>query len=247
MILCGPWAPSLSDEGARLPCRVAADLRRCLAAVVAAGAALLCLMGSSQAWDAGRMRAAAATLGPAAGQAARELEALLAQAPHWDEAGRLEAVNRHFNRSIVFAEDTTVWHQTDYWASPLEALARGEGDCEDYAIGKYFALAAAGIPVARLRLVYVRAQRPPTATMPARAQAHMVLAYYAGGADEPHILDNLVGDIRPASLRTDLTPVFSFNTEGLWQGSGKVVEGDPLARLSRWRDVVRKASTEGWL
>jgi hypothetical protein len=75
----------------------------------------------------------------------------------------------------------------------------------------------------------------------------MVVAYYARGADEPQILDNLVGDIRPASLRPDLTPVFSFNTDGLWQGAGKVAEGDPLARLSRWRDVVRKARTEGFL
>ena len=45
----------------------------------------------------------------------------------------------------------------DYWASPLETLDKGRGDCEDYAIAKYFSLLAAGVPVARLRLVYVRA------------------------------------------------------------------------------------------
>ena len=50
----------------------------------------------------------------------------------------------------------------------------------------------------------------------------------------------------PASRRPDLAPVFSFNAEGLWQGVGPSAAGDPVARLSRWRDVLNKAKTEGW-
>jgi predicted transglutaminase-like cysteine proteinase len=61
------------------------------------------------------------------------------------------------------------------------------------------------------------------------------------------ILDNLVTSVRPASRRPDLTPVFSFNTEGLWQGVGGRSEGDPQARLSRWRLVLAKARNEGFL
>ena len=63
---------------------------------------------------------------------------------------------------------------------------------------------------------------------------------------EPLILDNLITDIRPASRRPDLTPVFSFNSEGLWQGVGGPVAGDPTARLSRWREVLGKARAEGF-
>ncbi|MBL3278677.1 hypothetical protein ELP91_28930, partial [Klebsiella pneumoniae] len=79
-----------------------------------------------------------------------------------------------------------VWGQVDYWGSPLETLTKGQGDCEDYAIGKYFALMAAGVPSARMRLVYVRAQNGGV------IQAHMVLAYYPTPDAEPLILDNLI-------------------------------------------------------
>ena len=74
----------------------------------------------------------------------------------------------------------------------------------------------------------------------------MVLAYYATPQSEPLILDNLIGEIRPASRRPDLTPVFSFNGQGLWQGVGATSAGDPVARLSRWREVLAKAREEGF-
>jgi predicted transglutaminase-like cysteine proteinase len=154
---------------------------------------------------------------------------------------QLQAVNRFFNTHVRFAPDARVWAQEDHWASPVETLQKGAGDCEDYAIAKYFSLLAMGMPAAHLRLVYVRAQLPQGA-----AQAHMVLAYYPEASGDALILDNLVEDIVPASRRTDLTPVFSFNSEGLWQGVGPVASGDPLARLSRWRDVVAKARAEGF-
>ena len=49
----------------------------------------------------------------------------------------------------------------------------------------------------------------------------MVLAYYPQPNTEPLILDNLVTSVRPASRRPDLTPVFSFNSEGLWKASAR--------------------------
>ena len=74
----------------------------------------------------------------------------------------------------------------------------------------------------------------------------MVLAYYAQPGAEPLILDNLVGEVRAASRRPDLTPVFSFNSEGLWQGAAGAAAGDPTVRLSRWREVLAKARAEGF-
>ena len=52
--------------------------------------------------------------------------------------------------------------------------------------------------------------------------------------------------VRPASLRPDLTPVFSFNGEGLWSGVGATTAGNPLVRLSLWRDLLAKAKAEGF-
>ena len=60
------------------------------------------------------------------------------------------------------------------------------------------------------------------------------------------ILDNLQPDVLPAAQRPDLTPVFSFNDEGLWPGTGSTRAGDPLARLSRWREVWSRARDEGF-
>jgi predicted transglutaminase-like cysteine proteinase len=215
-----------------------------MAALCVAAAALP--LTSSGGWDAGKMILAASAAGQRSVQAAHRLDELLQWVSARDIRTRLTAVNDHFNRSVAFGEDTVVWGKDDYWASPIELLAKGVGDCEDYAIAKYFTLTSAGVPVRNLRLVYVRAVLPAEGSQPSRSLAHMVLAYYEEGSEDPLILDSLVREIRRASGRGDLTPIFSFNGEGLWHGAGRQTAGDPLARLSRWRDVVRKARAEGF-
>ncbi len=157
------------------------------------------------------------------------------------ESEKLRRINAFFNRHIHFEDDTTAWNQADYWATPLETLARGQGDCEDFAIAKYYSLLELGVPMAKLRLVYVRARLdgPAGPTL----QAHMVLAYYATPNADPLVLDNLKGEIRPASARTDLTPVFSFNSEGLWHGTGNQ---SGRSSLSRWQDLLQRARLEGF-
>lgn len=186
------------------------------------------------------MAQAAQQLGPRAVAALPALEAMLQHVATLDPEAQLAAVNGFFNRRIVFVEDRDVTGQADHWASPLEVLAEGRGDCEDYAIAKYFSLLALGLPVSRLRLVYTQAQ------IDGQSRPHMVLAYYAHPDAEPLILDNLLSDLRPASRRPDLRPVFSFNSHGLWQGVAGASAGEPQARLGRWRDVMAKARAEGF-
>ena len=200
-------------------------------------------MPAPRAWDADTMLRAAQAQGPLATSGVRALQTLLAASVGQDDLQRLTTLNEFFNRRVVFTADSEVWAQADYWASPLETLGKGRGDCEDYVIAKFFSLMAAGVAQAKLRLVYVRAViGGPGGAL----QAHMVLAYYAQPGAEPLILDNLIGEIRPASRRPDLEPVFSFNSEGLWQGVGAQSAGDPVARLSRWREVLAKARAEGF-
>jgi predicted transglutaminase-like cysteine proteinase len=197
----------------------------------------------SQAWDAERMMAAATRLSPRAVASVQALQPMLMQSVGQAEITQIQAINQFFNRRIQFRDDVEAWGQVDYWASPLESLNKGEGDCEDYAIAKYFSLLAVGVPVSKLRLVYVRAQIGGAQGV---LQAHMVLAYYAAPGAEPLIMDNLITEVRPASRRPDLVPVFSFNSEGLWQGVGPTTAGDPAARLSRWREILVKARAEGF-
>ncbi|MFT7772378.1 transglutaminase-like cysteine peptidase [Roseateles sp.] len=196
---------------------------------------------AAAAYDAARVLEAATLRGPRVVEQAQALVQQIEHSTTQDELQRLRDINDFFNRRLAFRDDAVTWGVPDYWASPLESLEKRAGDCEDYAIAKYFSLTAAGVPTARLRLVYVRAR------LAGQSLAHMVLAYYAQPGAEPLILDNLRPEVLPASQRADLTPVFSFNTEGLWQGTGQVTAGDPLARLSLWRELVAKVRAEGFL
>lgn len=162
------------------------------------------------------------------------------------EAEKLQRINDFINRHIAFEDDRSVWEQSDYWATPLETLGMGRGDCEDFAIIKYVSLRHAGIASDKLRLIYVKATLK-TPDGPIQV-AHMVLAYYATPNAEPLLLDNLDATIRPASKRPDLKPVFSFNSTGIFAGiSGKdKATGGGIGRLSRWEDVLRRISAEGY-
>ena len=113
-------------------------------------------------------------------------------------------------------------------------------------IAKYFVLRELSIPDKQLRLIYVKATLGRLDSQV--QQAHMILAYYPTPDDEPLILDNLVSEIRPASRRTDLLPVFSFNSDGIYTGlEGRAAIGPGGAgRLSRWADLLRRAHAEGF-
>jgi predicted transglutaminase-like cysteine proteinase len=133
------------------------------------------------------------------------------------------------------------WGKEDYWATPIEMLATSGADCEDFAIGKYFTLVQMGVPIKKLQITYVKARNWNPIN-----QAHMVLAYYSSPEAVPVILDNLIPDIKSASLRKDLTPVYSFNGEGLWlakeRGLGKNVGGSN--RIKLWTDLSSRMGKE---
>ena len=188
---------------------------------------------------------AAQRYGPGVQEKVRLWRALVEEGAALDEQAKLDAVNEFFNRQVAYEEDSVTWGQNDYWATPLETLARGQGDCEDYSIAKYVTLGLMGVPISRLRITYVRAEIGLAGS--GVSVAHMVLAYYEEPDSEPMVLDNLIADVRRASRRQDLRPVFSFNSQGLWvsgQGSKPAV-ADPTARLSRWRDLLSRMHDEG--
>lgn len=206
--------------------------------------ALLLCVSTAISLDQTRLLQAARTLGPAAVEGLTAWQGMFSSVSQSPERVRIETVNRFINQRIRFVDDSQNWGQGDYWATPLETLNKGAGDCEDFAIAKYFSLLALGVAPSKLRLTYVRATiiRDGTPTY----AAHMVLAYYPQTGREPLVLDNLVDAIHPASGRPDLRPVFSFNTEGLWEQIGATAASVPLDRLSRWRDLLQRVSQEGF-
>lgn len=176
---------------------------------------------------------------PEAQQRINAWQQLLIQLRKADEQTQLRAVNQFFNDKIRYAEDIDVWHNVDYWATPIESLRKGEADCEDYAIAKYFTLRQLGVSEDKLRITYVKALR--------YNRAHMVLTWYATPEAIPLVLDSLTSTISPATQRMDLLPVYSFNNNGLWlpgnQSNQRV--GDSK-RLSRWQQVFTKMREEGF-
>ncbi|RYG04656.1 MAG: transglutaminase, partial [Chitinophagaceae bacterium] len=112
---------------------------------------------------------------------------------------KAKLVNDFFNKNIRFEDDIAHWKQSDYWATPLETLGSGAGDCEDYTIAKYMTLLDLGVPAERLRLIYVKAQIGGSSSR--SFQAHMVLGYYEQPDAIPLILDSLITDIESADKR----------------------------------------------
>lgn len=157
-------------------------------------------------------------------------QTLLNDSSGLDEAEKLKRVNNFFNR-LEFLTDQKHWGREDFWATPVEFLASGGGDCEDFSIAKYFTLRELGVADERLRITYVKAININ--------QAHMVLGYLPHAGREPLILDNLDGEIKPASQRPDLKPVYHFNGDGLWvsRQRGKGVRVGGADRISLWMDL----------
>ncbi|MCG4451767.1 MULTISPECIES: transglutaminase-like cysteine peptidase [unclassified Pseudomonas] len=158
---------------------------------------------------------------------------LIEQGSALGERSKLQTVNDFINRSVSYGSDREIWGADEYWATPAQTLARGRGDCEDFAIGKYFTLVEMGVPSEKLRLTFVKAL--------ALNQAHMVLAYYPSQTAQPLILDNLEPQIKPAGERRDLLPVYAFNNHGIFlakQPQQKSAQSPQL--LSRWSDVSER-------
>jgi len=181
--------------------------------------------------------------GPEGRRAIGEWRQLMAGAEELPEDEKLRTVNEFFNRKIRFNTDAAVWGQHDYWATPLETLGQGKGDCEDFSIAKYVTLKLLGVPGEKLRMTYVKAKIGGMYSQ--ITQAHMVLSYYPTPTGEPLVLDNLISDIRPASQRSDLHPIFSFSMESLWVGASPLPAASASARLSRWRDILDRMRAEG--
>ncbi|MDD2885533.1 MAG: transglutaminase-like cysteine peptidase [Dechloromonas sp.] len=150
------------------------------------------------------------------------------------ESLTLRKVNTFFNQ-VPYFNDIRHWRVEDYWATPVEMLGTFGGDCEDYSIAKYLSLKELGIPIERLRITYVRAKNI--------GESHMVLAYYPKPDAEPLILDNLIPELRPASQRTDLEPVYSFNDDDLWLASGASRKGG-ASNVRLWRELQEKLLRE---
>jgi predicted transglutaminase-like cysteine proteinase len=104
-----------------------------------------------------------------------------------------------------YKEDIVNWKQEDYWEIPAEFLQRS-GDCEDYAIIKYFTLKQLGIPPEDMRIVVVRDT--------IRNLGHAILVVYL--QNDAFVLDNLSNAVLSHSRFSHYSPQYSVNEFGRW-------------------------------
>ena len=118
---------------------------------------------------------------------------------------RVEAINRALNGAVRYTSDYQQHGIADSWSSPLETLAAGVGDCEDYAIAKYAMLSSAGIPDSDLKILLVRDK--------AVRQDHAVLAARIDG--RWLVLDNRYSVLSEAQDLPHFTPLFAIDQQGV--------------------------------
>lgn len=131
----------------------------------------------------------------------------------------LRLVNSFWN-SWPYREDQANWGKQDYWAAPAQFLKKS-GDCEDYAIVKYFTLKELGIAPDSMRIVILRDT--------IRNLAHAVLVVYLD--DEAYVLDNLSNVVQPHTRLRNYSPQYSVNEHGRWTH----IKGRPAAAAGRGR------------
>ncbi len=177
--------------------------------------------------------------GAVAVKRAKALRNLMVSLSNSTEREKIYKINDFFNLS-QYVSDVNLWGKSDYWATRMEFLGKGAGDCEDYAISKYFTLKQLGIPDKKLFFTYVKALK--------YNQAHMVLTYYKTPDSIPLVLDSLTNKILPATSRKDLLPVYSFNAKSLFlskqTGLGQVVPSGNR-RNKKWLKLIDRIRKEG--
>ena len=137
------------------------------------------------------------------GKAAR-WEQVKEKAMKADRMGKLKRVNQFFNQ-WPYRTDMEAWGQSDYWANPKEFISKS-GDCEDYAITKYYALKDLGIPVEDMRITVLNDS--------IRGLEHAVLAVDVDGTT--YILDNVSNLILADTKLKHYKPYFSVNENFRW-------------------------------
>jgi predicted transglutaminase-like cysteine proteinase len=133
-----------------------------------------------------------------------EWQDLLTRIEGKDWKARIAAINSFMNEA-EYITDIRNWGMADYWASVREFL-RKDGDCEDYAIAKYYSLKALGFNVSDMRVVVLEDTNLKT--------AHAVLAVSLNG--ETLILDNQMPDVVKATSILHYRPIYSINEQAWW-------------------------------
>lgn len=151
---------------------------------------------------------------------------------------QLSRINSFFNNILPKADEVAT-NTPDSWATRKEFILKGYGDCEDYAISKYFTLKELQFSSHQLYMMVVKVEGSKT--------LHMVLGYFKTKNSIPLILDNLSFKVVPLSKRKDLEVKFIFNEFGSY-----LMENNKISKkvnidwgdTNKWEDLLKRVYKE---
>lgn len=112
----------------------------------------------------------------------------------------IDTVNKAVNTELKYRRDLDGYGIPDYWATVEETLARGSGDCEEFAVLKMWMLLAAGFDRSQIRLQLVKLLKT--------AEDHAILVVDIGAGRL--VLDNLSASVLDDSQVSEYLPLLSF-------------------------------------
>lgn len=116
--------------------------------------------------------------GERAAQRLKNWNKVMKNAENKEEQIKVRNINAYFNQ-YRYRKDEYNWKNIEYWASFQEFIGKGRGDCEDYALAKYYSLRKLGVPISKLKLLAGKYN----------GGGHLALGYYKNPKD-PYLLDN---------------------------------------------------------
>ncbi len=138
--------------------------------------------------------------GACTSEAAARFVAIVKEGDGQNGLARIGHINRAVNLAIRFKEGTS-------WASPLETLSAGVGDCKHYALMKYAALQFSGVARDDVRIIVVKIK--------SLGASHMVLGVREAG--QWLILDNRTFELVNSRDLVNYEPLYSFDYRGVHQ------------------------------
>lgn len=119
---------------------------------------------------------------------------------------QLEFVHKFVNR-LEYITDMSNYGLKDYWATQHEMYGHDGGDCDDYAITKYYALKMLGFDVNDLRVVVVKDTNLNI--------GHAILVVNFKG--KSIVLDNRIKTLINANRLHHLQPIYAINEDAWWR------------------------------
>lgn len=148
---------------------------------------------------------------------------------------QLTKINIYLNK-LKYQDDKLNNNKSDHWATPKEFLTCGLGDCEDYAIIKYFTLVKLGFDRNKLFIT--------SAYDKYSNRSHMVLSYFYEEGKAPLILDNLSVEVLNLTKRSDLKINAFINTNGVYvlNDQGKLTK--TRYRSRKFKELLKRVQVE---